>query len=140
MKGRLQNRRWIAVKKFPKLAWPDPKQFAVIAVMEMRDCWLQSLCLMTLLLSIYSTQWEKQTIEWAMRLRVALYIAKALEFCSSAGRLLYHDLNAYRVLFDEEGDPRLSCFGLMKHSRDGKSYSTNLAYTPPEYLKNGDCL
>lgn len=28
-KGRLQNRRWIAVKKFPKLSWPDPKQFAV---------------------------------------------------------------------------------------------------------------
>lgn len=28
-KGRLQNRRWIAVKKFKKLAWPDPKQFAV---------------------------------------------------------------------------------------------------------------
>lgn len=28
-KGRLQNRRWIAVKKFTKLAWPDPKQFAV---------------------------------------------------------------------------------------------------------------
>uniref|UniRef100_A0A5B7BCU5 non-specific serine/threonine protein kinase n=1 Tax=Davidia involucrata TaxID=16924 RepID=A0A5B7BCU5_DAVIN len=27
-KGRLQNRRWIAVKKFTKLAWPDPKQFA----------------------------------------------------------------------------------------------------------------
>lgn len=28
-KGRLQNRRWVAVKKFPKTAWPDPKQFAV---------------------------------------------------------------------------------------------------------------
>ena len=31
-KGRLQNdtnRRWIAIKKFTKLAWPDPKQFAV---------------------------------------------------------------------------------------------------------------
>ena len=28
-KGRLHNRRWIAVKKFTKLAWPDPKQFAV---------------------------------------------------------------------------------------------------------------
>lgn len=28
-KGRLQNRRWIAVKKFSKMAWPDPKQFAV---------------------------------------------------------------------------------------------------------------
>lgn len=34
-KGRLQSqnsRRWIAVKKFAKLAWPDPKQFAVSVV------------------------------------------------------------------------------------------------------------
>jgi len=100
-----------------------------------------------------------------MRLRVALYIAQALHYCTSEGRPLYHDLNAYRVLFDEvlsillaasclvfdyslmnhlyllqEGDPRLSCFGLMKNSRDGKSYSTNLAYTPPEYLRNGSLL
>lgn len=44
---------------------------------------------------------ERQTIEWAMRLRVALYIAEALEYCSNEGRPLYHDLNAYRVLFDE---------------------------------------
>lgn len=29
-KGRLQNRRWIAVKKFTKSAWPDPKQFTVM--------------------------------------------------------------------------------------------------------------
>jgi hypothetical protein len=28
----------------------------------------------------------------------------------------------------------------MKNSRDGKSYSTNLAYTPPEYLRNGPYL
>ncbi|ONK72853.1 uncharacterized protein A4U43_C04F24050 [Asparagus officinalis] len=81
--------------------------------------------------------WENQTIEWAMRLRVPYYIAEALDYCSAEGRPLYHDLNAYRVLFDEDGDPRLSCFGLMKNSRDGKSYSTNLAYTPPEYLRNG---
>jgi hypothetical protein len=25
----------------------------------------------------------------------------------------------------------------MKNSRDGKSYSTNLAYTPPEFLRTG---
>jgi BR-signaling kinase len=25
----------------------------------------------------------------------------------------------------------------MKNSRDGKSYSTNLAFTPPEYLRTG---
>ncbi|KAL9679141.1 hypothetical protein QQ045_016997 [Rhodiola kirilowii] len=35
------------------------------------------------------------------------------------------------------GNPRLSCFGLMKNSRDGKGYSTNLAFTPPEYLRTG---
>lgn len=29
-KGRLQNRNWIAVKKFTKVAWPDSKQFVVL--------------------------------------------------------------------------------------------------------------
>ncbi|CAN0866698.1 Serine/threonine-protein kinase BSK1, partial [Linum grandiflorum] len=27
-KGKLSNRRWIVVKKFTKMAWPDSKQFA----------------------------------------------------------------------------------------------------------------
>ncbi|KOM57298.1 hypothetical protein LR48_Vigan11g033000 [Vigna angularis] len=76
-------------------------------------------------------------MKWAMRLRVVLHLAQALEYCTSKGRALYHDLNAYRVLFDEDGNPRLSSFGLMKNSRDGKSYSTNLAFTPPEYLRTG---
>lgn len=40
-------------------------------------------------------------MKWAMRLRVALYLAQALEYCSNKGRALYHDLNAYRVLFDQ---------------------------------------
>lgn len=40
-------------------------------------------------------------IEWAMRLRVALSIAEALDYCTNEGRPLYHDLNAYRVLFEE---------------------------------------
>lgn len=44
---------------------------------------------------------ESQPMKWAMRLRVALYLAEALECCSSNGRALYHDLNAYRVLFDQ---------------------------------------
>ncbi|KAH6777105.1 BR-signaling kinase 1 [Perilla frutescens var. hirtella] len=153
-KGRLQNRRWIAVKRFPKLAWTDPKQFAEEAwgVGKLRHRRLANLIgyccdgderllvaefMPNDTLAKHLFHWERQTIEWAMRLRVALYIAEALEYCSNEGRPLYHDLNAYRVLFDEEGDPRISCFGLMKNSRDGKSYSTNLAYTPPEYLKNG---
>nr|KYP45693.1 putative serine/threonine-protein kinase At5g41260 family [Cajanus cajan] len=81
--------------------------------------------------------WEAQPMKWAMRLRVAFYLAQALEYCTSKGRGLYHDLNAYRILFDQDANPRLSCFGLMKNSRDGKSYSTNLAFTPPEYLRTG---
>ncbi|KAL0360423.1 UNVERIFIED_CONTAM: Serine/threonine-protein kinase BSK1 [Sesamum radiatum] len=132
--GRLQNQRWIAVKKFTKMAWPDPKAV----------CWyccdgderlLVAEFMPNETLAKHLFHWENQTPEWAMRLRVALYIAEALDYCSREGRPLYHDLNAYRVLFDENGDPRLSCFGLMKNSRDGKSYSTNLAYTPPEYLR-----
>ncbi|GAA0141335.1 non-receptor serine/threonine protein kinase [Lithospermum erythrorhizon] len=153
-KGQLQNRRWIAVKKFSKMAWPDAKQFVEEArgVGKLRHKRLANLigyCCdgeERLLVAEYMPNdtlakhlfhWENQTLEWAMRLRVALYISEALDYCSTEGRPLYHDLNAYRVLFDENGDPRLSCFGLMKNSRDGKSYSTNLAYTPPEYLRNG---
>ncbi|XP_061355730.1 serine/threonine-protein kinase BSK1-like isoform X3 [Gastrolobium bilobum] len=156
-KGRLHNHnqnRWIAIKKFSKGAWPDPKQFVEEAsgVGKLRHPRLANLigyCCDAderLLVAEYMPNdtlakhlfhWENHTLEWVMRLRVALYIAQALHYSTSEGRPLYHDLNAYRVLFDEEGDPRLSCFGLMKNSRDGKSYSTNLAYTPPEYLRNG---
>ncbi|KAI8027136.1 hypothetical protein LOK49_LG02G01728 [Camellia lanceoleosa] len=32
--------------------------------------------------------WENQPMKWAMRLRVALYLAQALEYCSSKGRIL----------------------------------------------------
>ncbi|WVZ55334.1 hypothetical protein U9M48_006006 [Paspalum notatum var. saurae] len=154
-KGRLQaTRRAIAVKKFPKMAWPDAKQFAEEAkgVGKLRHRWMANMigyCCdgdERLLVSEFMPNdtlakhlfhFENQTIEWAMRLRVAYYIAEALDYISTEGRPLYHDLNSYRVLFDENGDPCLSCFGLMKNSRDGKSYSTNLAYTPPEYLRNG---
>ncbi|XP_057516538.1 serine/threonine-protein kinase BSK1-like isoform X2 [Amaranthus tricolor] len=153
-KGHLKNQQWIAVKKFTKLAWPDPKQFAEEAwgVGKLRHSRLANLIgyccdgderllvaefMPNDTLAKHLFHWEKQTIEWAMRLRVALNVAEALDYCSSEGRPLYHDLNAYRVLFDENGDPRLSCFGLMKNSRDGRSYSTNLAYTPPEYHRNG---
>jgi BR-signaling kinase len=37
-KGELPNCRSIAVKKFPKMAWPDPKQFAVSFVFVSLIC------------------------------------------------------------------------------------------------------
>ncbi|BAT90766.1 serine/threonine-protein kinase BSK5-like [Vigna umbellata] len=153
-KGRLEDDRTVAVKRFNKSAWPDSRQFLeeARAVGQLRSERLANLVgcccegeerllvaefMPNETLSKHLFHWEAQPMKWAMRLRVALYLAQALEYCSSKGRALYHDLNAYRILFDQEGNPRLSCFGLMKNSRDGRSYSTNLAFTPPEYLRTG---
>ncbi|XP_059634153.1 serine/threonine-protein kinase BSK3-like [Cornus florida] len=153
-KGKMDNQRRIAVKRFNRNAWPDAHQFVEEArsVGQLRNQRLVNLlgCCCgddeRLLVAEYMPNdtlakhlfhWETQPIKWPMRLRVVLHLAQALEYCSNKGRALYHDLNAYRILFDEDGHPRLSCFGLMKNSRDGKSYSTNLAFTPPEYLKTG---
>ncbi|XP_009796958.1 serine/threonine-protein kinase BSK7 [Nicotiana tabacum] len=153
-KGKLENQRRVAVKRFNRSAWPDSRQFLEEArsVGSLRNNRLANLLgcccegderllvaefMPNETLAKHLFHWETQPMKWAMRLRVALYLGQALEYCTSKGRALYHDLNAYRILFDEEGDPRLSCFGLMKNSRDGKSYSTNLAFTPPEYLRTG---
>eukprot|EP00249_Psilotum_nudum_P022992 c28717_g1_i1 orf=628-2097(-) len=153
-KGRMASNYWLAVKCFPKSAWPDARQFVdeawgVGQVRHERLVNLIGYCCdgdERLLVAEYMPNdtlakhlfhWENQPMQWAMRLRVALYIAQALEHCANHGRCLYHDLNAYRVLFDQVGNPRLSSFGLMKNSRDGKSYSTNLVFTPPEYLRTG---
>lgn len=153
-KGKLDNQKRIAVKRFNRSAWPDSRQFleeakSVGLLRNPRLANLLGCCCENderLLVAEYMPNntlakhlfhWETQPIKWAMRLRVVLHLAEALEYCTSKGRALYHDLNAYRVLFDEDGNPRLSCFGLMKNSRDGKSYSTNLAFTPPEYLRTG---
>ncbi|CAO2840778.1 unnamed protein product [Amaranthus hypochondriacus] len=153
-KGKLNDGRWIAIKRFHRSAWPDTRQFLeeAKAVGMLRSDKLANLIgcccdgeerllvaefMPNETLSKHLFHWENQPLKWAMRLRVALYLAQALEYCSSKGRSLYHDLNAYRILFDMECNPRLSCFGLMKNSRDGKSYSTNLAFTPPEYMRTG---
>ncbi|KAG4979657.1 hypothetical protein JHK85_033615 [Glycine max] len=160
-RGMLEDDRLVAVKRFNKSAWPDSRQFLVRAdsafdearaVGQLRSERLANLVgcccegeerllvaefMPNETLSKHLFHWEAQPMKWAMRLRVALYLAQALEYCSSKERALYHDLNAYRILFDQEANPRLSCFGLMKNSRDGRSYSTNLAFTPPEYLRTG---
>ncbi|KAL1217108.1 Serine/threonine-protein kinase BSK4 [Cardamine amara subsp. amara] len=153
-KGKLENHMKIAIKRFSRTAWPDPHQFleearSVGQLRSKRMANLLGCCceggerllvaefMPNETLAKHLFHWETQPMKWAMRLRVVLYISDALEYCSNKGLPLYHDLNAYRVLFDEECNPRLSTFGLMKNSRDGKSYSTNLAFAPPEYLQTG---
>uniref|UniRef100_A0A7I4CUY1 Protein kinase domain-containing protein n=1 Tax=Physcomitrium patens TaxID=3218 RepID=A0A7I4CUY1_PHYPA len=136
--GRLDRNIW--VERFPTAAWPDAIGFMdeaskVGLVRHERLVNLIGCCYEgdeRLLVAEYMPNdtlsknlfhWEYQPMQWAMRLRVALYIAQALDHCANHNLRLYNDLNAYRVLFDQEGDPRLSCFGLMKNSQDGKSYS-----------------
>ncbi|KAH7292632.1 hypothetical protein KP509_29G078500 [Ceratopteris richardii] len=153
-KGRLGNDYLIAVKRFSKSSWPDAKQFVAEAsgvgqirskkVVNLIGCcfdgdipFLVSEFMPNGTLAKHLFHWDQRPMEWALRLRVAYHIAQALDECTRCGHPLYHDLNTYRILFDQDGNPRLSSFGLMKNSRDGKSYSTNLAYTPPEFLKTG---
>ncbi|XP_009395438.3 serine/threonine-protein kinase BSK2-like [Musa acuminata AAA Group] len=153
-RGKLEGGRLVAVKRFSKQSWADAQQFVAEAagVGKLRHKRLVNLigcCAVgdeRLLVSEFMPNdtlskhlfhWDKHPLPWQMRVRVAYYIAQALDHCNTENRRIYHDLNAYRVLFDEDGDPRLSSFGLIKNSRDGKSYSTNLAYTPPEFMRTG---
>lgn len=153
-RAKLDNNRFVAVKRFSKQSWPDPQQFLAEAagVGKVRHKRLVNLIggcaegderllvaeyMPNDTLSKHLFHWDKQPLPWEMRVRVGCHVAQALDHCNRENRKIYYDLNAYRVLFDEDGDPRLSSFGLMKNSRDGKSYSTNLAYTPPEFLRTG---
>lgn len=49
----------------------------------------------------FSVIGDKKPLPWEMRVRVAYNIALALDHCSAEDRKIYHDLNAYRILFDE---------------------------------------
>ncbi|CAN7051061.1 unnamed protein product [Brassica oleracea var. botrytis] len=152
--GTLDDGKKIAVKRFQKLSWPDASEF-VEEAQEVGKCRSEDMVSLIgccsegqerLLVADYMPNgtlakhlfhWEKRPMKWKMRLKVALHTAKALEYCNDMGLDLYHDLNTYRILFDKVGNPRLSCFGLMKCIREGKSYSTNLVFAPPEYLRLG---
>ncbi|XP_042030820.1 serine/threonine-protein kinase BSK2-like isoform X1 [Salvia splendens] len=153
-RGKIRSNHLVAIKRFSKQSWPDARQFTAEAagvgkVRHKRLVNLIGCCaegderllvaefMPNDTLSKHLFHWDKQPLQWEMRVRVAYHIAQALDHLTAENRKIYHDLNAYRILFDEEGDPRLSSFGLMKNSRDGKSYSTNLAYTPPEFLRTG---
>ncbi|KAK1412838.1 hypothetical protein QVD17_34375 [Tagetes erecta] len=152
-KGKLED-RLVAIKRFNKSPWSDTRQFLdeAKAVGQLRSprlanllgcCYEENEKMLVAefmphqTLSKYLFHWENQPLKWAMRIRVALYLAQALDYCSSEGQSLYHDLNAYKVLFDQECNPRLSSFGLMKSRQDGKNYGMDLTFRPPEYFTTG---
>ncbi|CAH8276225.1 unnamed protein product [Arabidopsis lyrata] len=64
---------------------------------------------------------EKQPPPLEMRVRVADFFAQELDYCNIENRKIYHDLNAYKIFFDEEGDPSLSSlptFGLIENLQE----------------------
>ncbi|KAH7666768.1 Non-specific serine/threonine protein kinase protein [Dioscorea alata] len=150
-RGRLPGGQRIAVKRFTLLAWPDEAQFREMAIRGGR---LRHRRLVNLIgyccdaderllvaeympnhsLATHLSNSRYMTMEWSMRLRVACYIAEALEYCINEARTLYFDLNPNKVLLDEAGSPCLSCFGLAKNHRKGGCYRTNISYTPPECI------
>ncbi|KAJ0228887.1 Kinase with tetratricopeptide repeat domain-containing protein [Hirschfeldia incana] len=156
-KGKLGDGRRIAVKSFQRLSWPDPFEFTkeAEAIGRLRSEHMANLIgycsddserllvaefMPNSTLSKHLFHWEKRPMKWQTRLKVALHTAKALEYCNDKGINLYHDLNPYRILFDKVGNPKLSCFGLMKNSHEGKNHSTKLAFPPPEYLSTGTLI
>ncbi|XP_039136732.1 serine/threonine-protein kinase BSK1-like [Dioscorea cayenensis subsp. rotundata] len=148
-RGRLPGGQRIAVKRFTLLAWPDEAQFREMAIRggRLRHRRLVNLIgyycdaderllvaefMPNVSLATHLSNSRNRTMEWSMRLRVACYIAEALEYCINEARTLYFDLNPNKVLLDEAGSPCLSCFGLAKNHRKGRCYRTNISYTPPE--------
>ncbi|XP_039134299.1 serine/threonine-protein kinase BSK1-2-like [Dioscorea cayenensis subsp. rotundata] len=150
-RGRLEGGQQIVVKRISKYAWPDEEQFMEAAIKagglrHRRLARLIGYCCQgdarilvaefmpngTLAKRLFNGT-KNKTMEWSLRLRVACYIAEALEYCFDE-QALYFDLNLNKVLFDKVDNPCLSSFGLVKNHRNGKYYSTNIAYTPPECL------
>ncbi|XP_076907449.1 serine/threonine-protein kinase BSK5-like [Bidens hawaiensis] len=154
-KGKLEDHdRLIAVKRFSTSAWPDARQFLdeAKAVGQLRSERLANLLgccfegnsrflveeyMPHESLTKHLLHWEGQPLIWAMRFQVALFLAQALDYCSSKGRPLYHYLNLNRILFDLEYTPRLSCFGLINYRQDGKIYKDNYDFIPLEYSGTG---
>lgn len=91
-KGKLENQRRVAVKRFNRSAWPDSRQFLEEArsVGQLRNNRLANLLgcccegderllvaefMPNETLAKHLFHWETQPMKWAMRLRVALYLA-----------------------------------------------------------------
>ncbi|XP_023641945.1 probable inactive receptor-like kinase SSP [Capsella rubella] len=134
-KGYLLNGGIVAVKIFNSMVWSDPNQFVEEArrVGRLRHKRLVNLigyCCdgdKRLLVADYMpydnlakrlSQRKTHRMDWYMRLRIACGIAEALDYCNTAGFAFYNNLSAYKVLFDEDGDACLSCFGLVKGIND----------------------
>ncbi|KAJ9129714.1 hypothetical protein P3X46_035299 [Hevea brasiliensis] len=110
-KGKLENQRRIAVKRINGMAWPDARQFL-----------------------------EARSVGQLCNHRLANLLGCC---CEDDERLLVAEYlpneTLAKHLFHWETQPMKWAMRLRValHLQDGKSYSTNLAFTPPKYLRTG---
>ncbi|KAK6141763.1 hypothetical protein DH2020_024496 [Rehmannia glutinosa] len=85
-----------------------------------------------------------QLMPWAIRMRIAVDVAKGLSFLHSLdANVIYRDLKASNVLLDSEFNAKLSDFGLAREGPKGDRthVSTRVVgtrgYAAPEYIATG---
>ncbi|XAR65858.1 Non-specific serine/threonine protein kinase [Bertholletia excelsa] len=89
---------------------------------------------------------DKKPMDWLARMRIASGAAQGIEYLHERANppVLYRDIKSSNILLDEEGNARLTDFGLAKLGLGGgKSTMTprvvgNYGYCAPEYERTGE--
>ncbi|CAA0832389.1 Probable LRR receptor-like serine/threonine-protein kinase RFK1 [Striga hermonthica] len=91
-----------------------------------------------------SSKGSHMMLDWQMRFRICIGIAKGLAFLHEESRLkiVHRDIKATNVLLDKDLNPKISDFGLARLNEDEKTHiSTKIAgtigYMAPEYAMWG---
>lgn len=87
----------------------------------------------------------KPPMDWFTRMKIAFGSAKGLEYLHDTANppIIYRDLKSSNILLDNDGNPRLSDFGLTKLSGGDKSnlitpgVTGTYGYSAPEYARTG---
>ncbi|MFQ6643660.1 hypothetical protein Gotur_018112 [Gossypium turneri] len=93
-----------------------------------------------LALALFGIEEVQLMLDWPMRLRICISIAKGLAFLHDACplRIVYRDIKATNVLLEKDLSPKISDFGLARLDEEENTHiSTRVAgtigYMAPEY-------
>ncbi|XP_065853693.1 receptor-like kinase LIP2 [Euphorbia lathyris] len=86
---------------------------------------------------------EKEPIDWFSRMKIGFGCAQGLEYLHNKASVVYGDLKPSNVLLDEDSNPRLADFGLVKLGSSEKNHFSSrimgtYGYSAPEYTRGGE--